>query len=56
MYLIERDLWVDVKGWYPKKWQEKCEWFKTVMPNFELWFKDRLQELGILSSPVNSKS
>lgn len=47
-YLSERNLWIDIKGWYPKNRQDKCEWFKSVMSNFELWFKEKLIELGIL--------
>jgi hypothetical protein len=48
LYIPDRDLWVDIKGWYPEAWRFKCEWFKSIMPNFELWFKDNLVQLGIL--------
>jgi len=56
-YVVDMDLWIDIKGWLTDGSRAKCEWFKTIMSNFELWTRDKLQELGILpSSPVNSKS
>lgn len=50
-YLPARDLWIDIKGYYPEASRVKCEWFKSIMPNFELWFKADLERLGILKTP-----
>lgn len=46
--LVERNLWIEIKGWYTEKSRKKCEWFKTFMPNFEIWFKEDLVKNGIL--------
>lgn len=50
-FLPARNLWVDIKGWYPEASRKKCEWFKSIMPNFEVWFKEDLIKHGILNSP-----
>lgn len=47
-FLVERNLWVEIKGWYRDASRIKCEWFKSIMPNFEIWFKDDLINRGIL--------
>lgn len=47
-YIVDWNLWIDIKGYYPEGSRRKCEWFKTIMPNFELWFEPKLRELGIL--------
>lgn len=47
-YIIGMDLWIDIKGYYPESSRKKCEWFKSIMPNFEVWRKDDLIKHGIL--------
>lgn len=47
-FIIDMNLWVDVKGYYSPSSRAKCEWFKTIMSNFEVWEKDMLVELGII--------
>lgn len=47
--LVERNLWIEIKGWYTEKSRQKCEWFMTIMPNFEIWFKKELREHGVIS-------
>lgn len=48
-YIIDMDLWIDIKGYFPEVSKKKCEWFKSIMPNFEIWSKDKLLEHGILT-------
>jgi hypothetical protein len=47
-FIIDMNLWIDVKGYFPETSRFKCDWFKTIMPNFEVWQNDKLHELGIL--------
>ena len=48
VFIIDMNLWVEIKGYFTEPSRRKCEWFKTIMPNFEVWQKDKLLELGIL--------
>lgn len=48
LYLKDRDLWVEVKGWFRGDAKEKWDWFHNEYPNSELWNKERLKEMKIL--------
>ena len=47
-YLPERNIFVEIKGYFRKDAQEKWEWFCKEHSNSELWNKKKLKELGIL--------
>lgn len=47
-YLPDKDLWVEVKGYFYGDAKEKWEWFHAEHPNSELWDEKKLKELGIL--------
>lgn len=47
LYLIDQDVWVEIKGWMRKDAQEKWDWFKTQFPTAELWDRNKLKEIGI---------
>ena len=47
-YLPERDLYIEIKGYFRKDAKEKWDWFHKEYPNSELWDKKKLKELGIL--------
>lgn len=47
-YLPEKDLYIEVKGYFRKDALEKWNWFHENYPNSELWNKDKLKELGVL--------
>lgn len=47
-YLIEKAIWVEIKGYFRKDAQEKWDWFKSEHPRAELWDKKKLKELRIL--------
>lgn len=48
LYLPDRDLWVEIKGYFRKDAEEKWNWFHKEYPNSELWDKKKLKEMGIL--------
>ena len=48
LYLIDQNLWVEIKGYMRKDAQEKWDWFYENYPNSELWNEKKLKELGIL--------
>ena len=48
LFIIDEDLWVEIKGFFRKKSKEKWEWFNSLYPNSELWDKKKLKELYIL--------
>jgi hypothetical protein len=47
-YLPDLDLWVEIKGYFRGRAEEKWNWFHTTYPNSELWNKEKLKEMGIL--------
>ena len=47
-YLIEKNKWVEIKGYFRKDAQEKLEWSHNEYPNSELWDKTKLKEMKIL--------
>ena len=47
-YLIDQNLWVEVKGYFKSVSRKKWRWFHREYPNSELWDKRKLQKLGIL--------
>lgn len=47
LYLPEKDLWVEIKGYKRPKNMEKWEWFHKEHPNSELWDRKKLRDLGI---------
>lgn len=48
LYLVNEDLWIEIKGrWYNDAFQ-KWQWFHEKLPNSEVWDKKKLKELGIL--------
>jgi hypothetical protein len=48
LYLLDDDLWVEIKGWFRKDAQEKWNWFSPAHPNSKLWDKKYLLSAGIL--------
>ena len=48
LFLIDTNMWVEVKGWMRKDAQEKWDWFQSEYPNSDLWNKNKLKEMGIL--------
>ena len=48
LFLIEQNLWVEIKGYFRKDAREKWDWFHEKYPNSELWDKFKLKEKGIL--------
>lgn len=47
-YLIDQDLWVEIKGYFRPAGRKKWRWFHREYSNSELWDKRKLQRLGIL--------
>lgn len=48
LYLIDADLWVEIKGFWRGRSQEKWIEFHTILqPNSELWDKDKLLTMHI---------
>lgn len=48
LYLTNRDVWVEIKGWMRPVGKEKWDWFKSEHPTSELWDKPRLKKMRIL--------
>ncbi|MDD5650664.1 MAG: hypothetical protein PHF86_09645 [Candidatus Nanoarchaeia archaeon] len=49
LYLVDQNLWIEIKGYFREKNRVKWEEFHTkIHPNSELWNKDKLKEKGIL--------
>lgn len=47
LYLVDRDVWVEIKGWMRPVGKEKWDWFKLEHPTAELWDKKKLLSMGI---------
>lgn len=45
-YLVDQDIWVEIKGYFREESKKKWDWFKSVYPTAELWDKKKLKELG----------
>lgn len=48
LYLIAKDMWIEIKGYFRKDALEKWNWFHQEHPNSELWDYNKLKELKIL--------
>jgi len=48
LYLTDKNIWVEIKGWMRAEAQIKWDWFKSEYPTAELWDKKKLKEMGIL--------
>ena len=48
LYLSDKDLWVEIKGYFWGDAEEKWDWFHKECPNSELWDKKALKEKKIL--------
>jgi hypothetical protein len=46
-YLIDEDIWVEIKGYFRDKSKEKWNWFHTKYLNSELWDKKVLIAKGV---------
>jgi len=55
LYLIKRDIYVEIKGRFFNDAKEKWEDFKSHYPNSELWAKEELKKLGITDKVLNYK-
>lgn len=47
LYLVDQDLWVEIKGWMRPDAKIKWDWFCSQYPNSELWtakYKDKFQK------------
>lgn len=47
-YLPDRDLWIEIKGYWWQRSRVKWDWFHDAYPNSELWDRVKLKELGVL--------
>lgn len=48
LYLPDRDLWIEIKGYFRKDAQEKWDFFRGEHPNSELWNQKQLLAMGII--------
>jgi hypothetical protein len=48
LYLIDRDIWIEIKGYMRQDAQLKWDWFKSEQSTAELWNEKKLKELCIL--------
>lgn len=46
LYLIEKDLYIEIKGFFRQDALDKWNKFQEIKPNSELWDKQKLKELG----------
>lgn len=46
-YLINKNLWIEIKGYFRNDAREKWDWFHEKYPNSELWNKKALKGIGI---------
>lgn len=47
-YLVDQNIWIEIKGWMRPEAKIKWDWFKTIYPTAELWDKAKLKEMSIL--------
>lgn len=55
LYLVERDIYVEIKGRFFQDAKNKWEEFKLAHPNSELWSKKELKNLGITDKVLDYK-
>jgi hypothetical protein len=48
LYLVDKDVWVEIKGYFRSNSKEKWEEFLLSYPTAELWDKEKLTEMNIL--------
>lgn len=48
IFLPEKKLYIEIKGYMRKHSEKKWNWFHKTYPNSELWDKKKLEELGII--------
>jgi len=48
LYLIDTDIWIEIKGRFRVVDKQKWDWFKSEYPTAELWDKKKLKDMGIL--------
>ena len=48
LFLIDDQIWIEIKGWMRKDAQEKWDWFLVQFPTAELWDRKKLKEMQIL--------
>ena len=48
LYLIDQNIWIEIKGYFWGDAEEKWDWFHKEYSNSELWDKRKLKELNIL--------
>jgi hypothetical protein len=48
LFLVDDNLWVEIKGFWRSKSKAKYEWFHSVYQNSEVWMFQELKNKGIL--------
>lgn len=48
LYLPDKNLWVEIKGWMRKDADDKWSWFSSRFPNSELWTEEVIKSKGII--------
>lgn len=48
MFLVDDNLWVEIKGYFRKDAKEKWDWFHKEHPNSELWDERKLRSMKII--------
>lgn len=55
LYLIDKDTWVEIKTFMKPQAAKKFEEFRKIKPSTELWDKNKLYELGVITMPSNQQ-
>jgi len=48
LYLPEKNIFIEIKGYMREKNKVKWEWFHQEYPNSELWNQEKLKEMGVI--------
>lgn len=48
MYIYSTKTWIEIKGYFWGKSEEKWNWFHTIKANSELWNTKKLKQMGII--------
>lgn len=48
LYLVDKDMWIEIKGYFREHSKIKWKWFQKEYINSELWNKEKLVKLKIL--------
>ena len=48
LYLIDQDLWVEIKGYWRTDAKHKWDLFIKLRPNSKIWDKNKLKSMGII--------